>query len=449
MLTSQTTMRLFSQQFIAFLLILFLNSGFVRFVSADAPRAWQMFFQDPATPSMEGILYFNQHLSFLLIIIVIFVGWLLFFTVYFFIERHNSQSSKFVHSKELEILWTSIPALILLILSVPSFTLLYSMDELSTPGVTLKVLGHQWFWSYEISDFSREVITACIPKGFNIKFASYMVVFDELLFSMQSGKVGYRLLETDKRVILPIKTHIRLMVSAADVLHSWTVPSFGLKVDACPGRLNQANLFIKRSGLFFGQCSEICGVNHGFMPIAVLAVPLSIFKKFVDVKFIDFFINDIDSDTLSQLFKVISEINPHRFPLDYFLLPEEEFLKPDLPGVLKVLDDANEAKWRPWTLEDFDWINQLSTQPDGLTVEDVDRLHKLFYPHLYPEESTTPIAETVENPLSFDNESTRTVNGVNDTESNVVSNEIISNNEQTRRKPNLRRYKSIRRYGDG
>ena len=181
-----------------------------------------------------------------------------------------------MHSKELEIVWTSIPALLLLVLSTPSFTLLYAMDEISEPELTLKILGHQWFWSYDISEFN-----SCQKKEKSIKYVCYMMVLEGL----PKNKRGYfRLLETNRRVILPTNTHLRLLVSAADVLHSWTVPSFGLKVDACPGRLNQVNLLIKRTGLFFGQCSEICGVNHGFMPIVISSVPTVEYYQYVATK---------------------------------------------------------------------------------------------------------------------------------------------------------------------
>lgn len=243
---------------------------------ADVPYLWQGNFQDPASISMEGILIFNKHLTFLLIVIVLFVGWFLVLTVYYFVEFNNKFNSKFVHSKELEIVWTSVPALILLLLATPSFTLLYSMDEISDPELSLKILGHQWFWSYEISDFN-----SCQKKEQNLKYVCYMMVLDGL----PENKLGYfRLLETNKRVILPTNTHLRILISAADVLHSWTIPSFGLKVDACPGRLNQVNLFIKRIGVFFGQCSEICGVNHGFMPIVVVALPSLQFHNYIMAK---------------------------------------------------------------------------------------------------------------------------------------------------------------------
>ena len=234
-------------------------------LTCDAPDFWQLSFQDPASSIMEGILLFNKYLLFIIIMIVILVGWLLFNTIYGYDEFSSSQPSQFFHSNELEIVWTSLPALTLLTLASPSFSLLYSMDEISIPDFSIKILGHQWFWSYEISDFR-----SCLQTK-TLKYACYMLSNEEL----NNCKGFFRNLETNKRVILPTNTHMRLLVSAVDVLHSWTIPSFGLKVDACPGRLNQMNLFIKRFGVFFGQCSEICGVNHGFMPIVLLTLPTS------------------------------------------------------------------------------------------------------------------------------------------------------------------------------
>lgn len=231
----------------------------------DAPEHLNIWFQDPATPIMEGILLFNQHLLIIMIIILLTIGWLLFWTILNF-KNYTESNYSFFHSNLLEIVWTSIPALILLTLATPSFTLLYSMDEIAEPKLSLKVLGHQWFWSYEISDFN-----SCLKNKQSLKYTCYMLSHEEL-------KTGFlRNLETNKRIVLPTNTHIRLLVSATDVLHSWTIPSFGLKVDACPGRLNQLNLFVKRIGVFFGQCSEICGVNHGFMPIVVLTLPTTQF----------------------------------------------------------------------------------------------------------------------------------------------------------------------------
>lgn len=236
-----------------------------RIVSCDAPEICQLEFQDPSSSIMEGILLFNKHLFFIIILTICLVGWLLLNTIQDFDNTQNHKAAKFFHSNPLEIIWTSIPALILLTIASPSFTLLYSMDEISEPELSLKVLGHQWYWSYEISDFN-----SC-NKSQSLKYTCYMLPNDMSIFVQHSGLL--RTLETYKRVVLPTNTHIRLLVSATDVLHSWTIPSFGLKVDACPGRLNQMNLFIKRFGVFFGQCSEICGVNHGFMPIVILTVP--------------------------------------------------------------------------------------------------------------------------------------------------------------------------------
>ena len=253
--------------------MIFLSFNTVHQTNCDAPQTNQIYFQEPASLSMEGIFLFNTHLLFLLTIIILFVGWLLIFTIYFFNEFKNKYNTKFVHSQELEIIWTSIPAIILLFLSIPSFTLLYSMDEISEPELSLKILGHQWFWSYEISDFN-----SCQNKEKNLKYVCYMMVMEG--FPKENN--GYfRLLETNKRVLLPTNTHLRLLVSAADVLHSWTVPSFGIKVDACPGRLNQLNLFVKRIGIFFGQCSEICGVNHGFMPIVIVSLPATQYHYYI------------------------------------------------------------------------------------------------------------------------------------------------------------------------
>jgi cytochrome c oxidase subunit 2 len=253
-----------------------IDTKFFSCLTCDAPEAWQTQLSEPASITMEGILIFNNHLLFLLIVITLFVGWLLYNTIVFFEEFNNKFNSKFVHSKELEIVWTTIPAIILLTLSTPSFTLLYAMDEISEPELSLKILGHQWFWSYEILDFN-----SCRKNQKSFKLVCYMMVLDGL---PKEKQVYFRLLETNRRLILPTNTHLRLLVSAADVLHSWTIPSFGLKVDACPGRLNQVNLFIKRAGLFYGQCSEICGINHGFMPIVVVAMPTTQFHHYVMIK---------------------------------------------------------------------------------------------------------------------------------------------------------------------
>jgi cytochrome c oxidase subunit 2 len=182
-----------------------------------------------------------------------------------YIRKYFLYLSKLLHSASLEIFWTIIPTLILILIAIPSFSLLYSMDEIRDPEVTIKVIGHQWYWSYEYF------------YGATFSLDSYMLHESEL------KKGALRLLFVDNPLILPINTEIRLLITSSDVLHSWAVPSFGIKIDAVPGRLNQVSLFIKREGRFYGQCSELCGVNHAFMPISVWAVQRDVYIKYLDV----------------------------------------------------------------------------------------------------------------------------------------------------------------------
>lgn len=272
------TSYLFKFLFFCFLILIPTNV-----YTLDAAHPWQLGFQDPATPIMEGIIYFNNQLMFLMILISCFVGWMLYRSIVLFSSDSSStiNPENFTHSTLLEIVWTISPAIILMLIGLPSFALLYSMDEVVDPSITLKVVGHQWYWSYEYSDYVSHVSESTEEELIQVKsinFDSYLVGEDDLSIPKpytvgKAGKV-FRLLEVDNRVVLPINTHIRVLVTAADVLHSWAVPSLGIKIDSCPGRLNQVNLFIKREGVFYGQCSEICGVNHGFMPIVVQSVRL-------------------------------------------------------------------------------------------------------------------------------------------------------------------------------
>ena len=232
------------------------------FSFCDSSVSWQFGFQDPATPVAEGIFRFHHDLIFILIFVVVFVSWILFKIIIRFQNFKHFTSTGVVHGTLIEIIWTIIPAVILMLIAVPSFALLYSIDETVEPSITLKVLAHQWYWSYEYSDYSNSI-------GEIISFDSYLLLEDDL----QLGDL--RLLEVDNRVGLPVNTHVRFIITSSDVLHCWAVPSFGVKIDACPGRLNEVNTFIQRYGVFFGQCSEICGINHGFMPISVEVFPLS------------------------------------------------------------------------------------------------------------------------------------------------------------------------------
>lgn len=193
--------------------------------------------------------------------IVGLVVWVLIEVFYYFVGYRNAVSSN-VHGTLLEIVWTLVPGFILLLISVPSFGLLYGIEEYVKGDITVKIVGHQWFWVYEISLGNTEV-----------SFDSYMVNTEDLML----GEL--RLLEVDNRLYLPVGVHIRMIMTAGDVLHSWAVPALGVKVDCCPGRLNEISVFINREGTYYGQCSELCGINHAFMPIAVDALNPSLFVR--------------------------------------------------------------------------------------------------------------------------------------------------------------------------
>nr|AFG29116.1 cytochrome c oxidase subunit II [Sepedon fuscipennis] len=215
--------------------------------------------QDSASPLMEQLIFFHDHALLILLMITLFVSYLMI-SLFF-----NSFINRFLlHGQLIEIIWTILPAIILLFIALPSLRLLYLLDEINSPTVTLKSIGHQWYWSYEYSDF------------LSVEFDSYMIPMSDLPTD------GFRLLDVDNRVVLPMNSQIRILVSATDVIHSWTVPSLGVKVDGTPGRLNQTNFFINRPGLFYGQCSEICGANHSFMPIVIESVPVNVFIKWIN-----------------------------------------------------------------------------------------------------------------------------------------------------------------------
>ena len=213
---------------------------------------------------------------FFLIIVLSFVFWLLFKILFTFNSVSNKVITKTInYGTIIEIVWTIVPALVLLLVAIPSFTLLYSMDEVLDPMLTLKVIGHQWFWSYEYSDYTT--LSSLTDTSFI--YDSYMILEEDLAIG------EFRLLEVDHRVVLPTHTHIRVLVTSTDVLHSWAIPSLGLKIDACPGRLNQVSTFINRPGVYYGQCSEICGINHGFMPIALEAVNFKDYASWIFIKY--------------------------------------------------------------------------------------------------------------------------------------------------------------------
>nr|QUQ05569.1 cytochrome c oxidase subunit 2 [Loxopholis percarinatum] len=219
----------------------------------------QLGLQNAASPIMEELLNFHDHALMIVFLISTLVLYIISSTV----------STKLTHTATMdaqimEIIWTILPALILITIALPSLRILYLTDEVNDPGLTIKTIGHQWYWTYEYTDYN------------NTAFDSYMTPTTNL----NPGE--FRLLDVDSRMVIPMQTQTRILVTAEDVLHSWAVPSLGVKMDAVPGRLNQTTLIASRPGIFYGQCSEICGANHSFMPIVVESVPLKTFEGWLE-----------------------------------------------------------------------------------------------------------------------------------------------------------------------
>lgn len=234
----------------------------------DAPELWQIGFQEEATPIQAGIIDFHNKAMYYLIIVFSFVTYLMLARIKS--NRSINWYKNFNHSTILELIWTILPGVILVIIAIPSLKLLYSLDDLPKPDVTLKATGSQWFWSYEINDI----------EGLDINFDSYTKNDEDLEF----GEL--RLLDVDNRVLLPIHTPIRLLVTAQDVIHSFFVPSLGVKMDALPGRLNHSSIFLLRPGIFYGQCTELCGQSHHKMSIVIQGVDTSSYLSWLS-SFID------------------------------------------------------------------------------------------------------------------------------------------------------------------
>ncbi|MEZ5905301.1 MAG: cytochrome c oxidase subunit II [Geminicoccaceae bacterium] len=230
---------------------------------AAHPEPWQMGLQPAASPIMERITSFHTLLLWIITLICLFVLALLTYVCVKFRASKNPTPSRRSHHTLLEVVWTAVPVLILVIIAIPSFRLLYFSDVVPPTELTVKATGKQWFWTYEY------------PDNGDFTFDAFMLNEDEL----EPGML--RLLETDNRVVLPVGTNIKLQVTAADVLHSWAMPSLGIKIDAVPGRLNEVWLHIEEPGTYYGQCSELCGVNHGFMPITIEAVTPEAYEAWV------------------------------------------------------------------------------------------------------------------------------------------------------------------------
>nr|YP_010611035.1 cytochrome c oxidase subunit II [Histiotus montanus]WAQ70539.1 cytochrome c oxidase subunit II [Histiotus montanus]WAQ70591.1 cytochrome c oxidase subunit II [Histiotus montanus]WAQ70682.1 cytochrome c oxidase subunit II [Histiotus montanus] len=217
---------------------------------------FQLGLQDATSPIMEELLSFHDHA----LMIVFLISSLVLYIISLMLTTSLTHTNT-MDAQEVETIWTILPAIILISIALPSLRILYMMDEINNPSVTIKTMGHQWYWSYEYTDYE------------DLTFDSYMVPTNEL----SPGQL--RLLEVDNRVVLPSELTIRMLISSEDVLHSWAIPSLGLKTDAIPGRLNQTTLLSTRPGLYYGQCSEICGSNHSFMPIVLEMIPLKFFEK--------------------------------------------------------------------------------------------------------------------------------------------------------------------------
>nr|YP_010610800.1 cytochrome c oxidase subunit II [Stenatkina angustata]WAP91621.1 cytochrome c oxidase subunit II [Stenatkina angustata] len=216
-------------------------------------------FQDAVSPIMEQLIMFHDHTMMIILMITMIVSYMMI----------SLMLNKFINrllleGQFIELVWTILPAFMLIFIALPSLKILYLIEEINKPMISIKSIGHQWFWSYEYSDFKK------------IEFDSYMKPLNDL------ENNEFRLLDVDNRIVLPFNINTRILVSSTDVIHSWTIPSMGIKIDASPGRINQGSLMINRPGLFFGQCSEICGANHSFMPIVIESINLTSFINWLN-----------------------------------------------------------------------------------------------------------------------------------------------------------------------
>ncbi len=238
---------------------------------ASSPTPWQKGFQPAVTTVMEDIVDFHDLLLVIITLTTIFVLVLLIYTMWRFSAKRNPVPSKTTHHAMLEMVWTIVPVIILVVIAVPSFKLLYKADVVPKADMTVKAIGNQWYWQYEYPDHGKFGFAAnMIPDAELAKFGK-----DNNIKNLK------RLLETDTEVVVPVNSTIRVQVTANDVLHAWAIPAFGVKIDAVPGRLNQTWFNANKEGTYYGQCSELCGVNHGFMPIKVKVVSKAAFAAWV------------------------------------------------------------------------------------------------------------------------------------------------------------------------
>nr|DAC76911.1 TPA_asm: cytochrome c oxidase subunit II [Pseudomyrmex concolor] len=220
-------------------------------------NTWLLGLQNSNSPVYDMMIFFHD----LTMMILLFITTLLFL-IMSSLWNYSSTNRFLLDGNIIEITWTLMPMITLIFIAIPSIKILYITDEMFTNNMTVKSIGHQWFWSYEYSDMN------------NIEFDSFMTSY--------SSKENFRLLDVDNRCVLPLNHPVRMLTSSSDVIHSWTVPSIGIKMDSTPGRLNQSMIWMNRPGIFFGQCSEICGINHSFMPIVIESTDMKNFKNWIN-----------------------------------------------------------------------------------------------------------------------------------------------------------------------
>jgi cytochrome c oxidase subunit 2 len=256
-------------------------AGFADSAVAGGPKNWQIGFRPPASPTAEEIFWFSDFILLPVITaIVVFVTGLLVYVMWRFSEKRNPTPSKTTHNTAIEVLWTAVPVMILFVIAIPSFKLLYFADSIQEADMTLKATGRQWYWNYQYPDHG----------GF--EFDAYMVADEDL----QEGQE--RLLDTDNPVVLPVETNIRLLITASDVLHAFALPAMGIKLDAVPGQVNETWVRINQEGTYYGQCSELCGTGHSYMPITIKAVSKAEFERWITQAKEDFAAEDSVNDDL-------------------------------------------------------------------------------------------------------------------------------------------------------
>ena len=252
-------MRFFTDKLMALIVAIFASGQAL----AAQPKEWQLNLQEPATENMERLVQFNDFLLVLMAIICVFVLALMLYAMVRFSAKRNPEPSKTTHNTLVEVIWTVVPILILVVIAIPSFRLLYFQREIPQADMTVKAVGYQWYWGYEYPDHG----------GF---------AFDSLMLNDAERGDQPRLLATDTALVVPVGAVVRVVVTSADVLHSWAMPAFGIKMDAVPGRLNEVWFKAEKTGTFYGQCSELCGIRHAFMPIRVEVVEPEAFAAWVD-----------------------------------------------------------------------------------------------------------------------------------------------------------------------